>query len=98
MPAINERLVVGALWILLGGGFAVGQTKDTSSTEQESAGQTPKREEKAEKREMNESTSLDVSAPPKTERSFRPNFLGEFLYDQKDLWTSPARLRFSDTE
>jgi len=44
---------------------------------------------------MNESTSLDLSAA-KAERSFRPGVLGEFLSDQKDLWTSPAKLRFSD--
>jgi Capsule assembly protein Wzi/PAP2 superfamily len=82
--------------MLFAGSFAVAGAQDADST-QRSAQQTQKKEETAEKREMNESTSLDLSAA-KAERSFRPRVLGEFLSDQKDLWTSPAKLRFSDTE
>jgi hypothetical protein len=84
--------------MLFAGSFAVAEAQDADSTQRESARQTRKKEETAEKREMNESTSLDLSASAKAEKSFRPGVLGEFLSDQKDLWTSPAKLRFSDTE
>jgi len=98
MPAISQRLVAGTLLILLGGSLEVGRAQDVSSETERATEQKSKREEKARKREMNESTSLGLGAPPKADGGFRSELPGEFLSDQKDLWTSPARLKFSDTE
>src|SRR5215467_3593465 len=97
MPAKRQRMVAAVLLLWLGAGFAAAQAQEAVSTAQQSAGQTPNREETAGKQAMDGRTNLDLSAPAKTGRSFRP-FLGEFLSDQKELWTSPSKLRFSDTD
>src|SRR5260370_42324761 len=50
----------------------------------------------------NPSSSADV--PPegnlvsKTSQGMRMGLVGRFVGDQREIWTSPARLRFSDTE
>jgi membrane-associated phospholipid phosphatase len=43
-------------------------------------------------------TPLDVDAIAKTSRGTERGLVGRFVDDQRMIWTSPARLRFSDTE
>src|SRR5258708_9493622 len=40
----------------------------------------------------------DVDAISKTSKGSRTGLVGRFVRDQRELWTSPAELRFSDTE
>src|SRR6266853_4027698 len=40
----------------------------------------------------------DVDAISKTSEGSRAGLVGRFVRDQREIWTSPAKLRFSDTE
>src|SRR6266436_6284832 len=40
----------------------------------------------------------DADAISKTSEGSRTGLVGKFLQDQREIWTSPAKLRFSDTE
>src|SRR6266436_979623 len=40
----------------------------------------------------------DVDAITKTSEGSRTGLVGRFVRDQREIWTSPAKLRFSDTE
>src|SRR6266436_5584315 len=40
----------------------------------------------------------DVDAISKTSGGSRTGLVGKFVRDQREIWTSPAKLRFSDTE
>src|SRR5712664_4363319 len=40
----------------------------------------------------------DVDAISKTSEGSRTGLVGRFVRDQREIWTSPAKLRFSDTE
>src|SRR5260370_27746645 len=40
----------------------------------------------------------DVDAITKTSEGSRTGLVGRFVRDQREIWTSPAQLRFSDTE
>src|SRR5215467_7835265 len=97
MPAKRQRMVAAALLMVLGAGFAAAQAQEAGSTAQQSVGQTPNREETSGKQVMDGRTNLDLSAPAKTGGRFH-SFLGEFFSVHKELWTSPSKLRFSDTE
>src|SRR5712671_3872483 len=44
------------------------------------------------------SSRTDVDATTKTSQGTRTGLVGRFFRDQREIWTSPARLRFSDTE
>src|SRR5882762_3035661 len=44
------------------------------------------------------STEEDSNAMRKTSDGSRPRLVGRFVRDQREIWTSPAKLRFSDTE
>ena len=50
----------------------------------------------------NPSSRTDVSAEAKavknTSRGTQPGLVERFIGDQREIWTSPAKLRFSDTE
>ena len=50
----------------------------------------------------NPSSKTDVSAEAnavgKTSQGTQTGLVGRFIGDQREIWTSPARLRFSDTE
>src|SRR6266853_1853285 len=40
----------------------------------------------------------DADAISKTSEGSRTGLVGRFVRDQREIWTSPAKLRFSDTE
>src|SRR5258708_34393586 len=40
----------------------------------------------------------DADAISKTSEGSRTGLVGRFVRDQRELWTSPTKLRFSDTE
>src|SRR5712692_9148014 len=40
----------------------------------------------------------EANAVTKTSEGSRPRLVGRFVGDQREIWTSPARLRFSNTE
>ncbi len=42
--------------------------------------------------------SADADAVTKTSGGTRAGLVGRFVRDQREIWTSPAKLRFSDTE
>src|SRR6267143_712853 len=44
------------------------------------------------------STEEDSNAMRKTSEGSRTGLVGRFVRDQREIWTSPAKLRFSDTE
>src|SRR6266480_1773719 len=44
------------------------------------------------------STEENANAVRKTSDGSRTGLVGRFVRDQREIWTSPARLRFSDTE
>src|ERR1700737_4347358 len=50
----------------------------------------------------NPSSSADVplegNVVSKTSQGTRMGLVGRFVGDQREIWTSPAKLRFSDTE
>jgi hypothetical protein len=96
MLAIVQRLIAVAVLLLFLTAFAEGQ--DASSTETDTVGQTAQKLEMPEKEGMKKLSRLDLSPPPAPQRNVRSAALSDFLSDQKDLWTSPARLKFSDSE
>src|ERR1700756_5119643 len=42
--------------------------------------------------------SAKVNAVRKTSQGTRTGLVGRFIGDQREIWTSPAKLRFSDTD
>src|ERR1700694_5945065 len=42
--------------------------------------------------------SAEANAVRKTSQSMQTGLVGRFIGDQREIWTSPAKLRFSDTE
>ncbi len=78
--------------------FGVGKVSVTSAQEQ---GTQPTPSETAPAKD-NPSSRTDVSAEAKavktTSRGTRTGLVGMFIDDQREIWTSPAKLRFSDTE
>src|SRR6478672_11096601 len=96
MLAIVQRLIAVAVLLLFVTAFA--EAQDASSTEPDAVGQTAQKQEVPEKDGMTKLSKLDLSPPPAPQRNVRSAALSDFLSDQKDLWTSPARLRFSDSE
>src|SRR5260370_32051094 len=40
----------------------------------------------------------DADAISKTSEGSRTGLVGKFVRDQREIWTSPAKLRFSDTQ
>jgi len=96
MPALVQRLVLAVPLVVLVGIVQIVAAQEAGSIEADVVRQGPGQQEVPEKQGMKESTNLDSALRP--ERSFRSNVFGDFLTDQKDLWTSPAGLRLSDSE
>jgi membrane-associated phospholipid phosphatase len=83
-----------------GGGFATPQSQEL---EGQSSTRTARNEEETQRKEKvnaaKDKTGLDLDPVP-APRSYH-DFKGlgkDFLGDQKQIWTSPARLRFSDAD
>src|SRR5712664_2246714 len=78
--------------------FSVGKVSVSYAQEQ---GTAPAASETAPAKD-NSSSRTDVSAEAnavrETSQGRRTGLVGRFFRDQREIWTSPARLRFSDTE
>src|SRR6266705_5581096 len=78
--------------------FSVGKVSVSYAQEQ---GAGPAASETApEKHNPSSKTDVppDANAVTKTSEGTRTGLVGRFVRDQRQIWTSPARLRFSDTE
>src|SRR6266567_1095777 len=78
--------------------FSVGKVSVSYAQEQ---GTEPAASETAsEKQNPSSKTDVptDANAVTKTSRGTQLGLVGRFIGDQREIWTSPARLRFSDTE
>src|SRR5258708_18165447 len=86
----------GPLTAILGATLLFGVGKVSVSYGQEqgtrpAASETPPVKDKL-------SSRTDMDATTKTSGGSRTGLVGRFARDQREIWTSPARLRFSDTE
>ena len=90
----------GPLTAILGTTLLIGIAKVSVSYAQEQ-GTHPAPSETAPVKD-NPSSRRDAQPDPdaisKTSGGSRTGLLGRFVRDQRETWTSPARLRFSDTE
>jgi membrane-associated phospholipid phosphatase len=78
--------------------FSVGKVSVSSAQGQ---GTEPATSETASKKDITSSkidVPTDVYAVGKTSQGKQTGLVGRFIGDQREIWTSPARLRFSDTE
>src|SRR6266581_2716805 len=78
--------------------FSVGKVSVSYAQEQ---GTEPAASETAsEKQNPSSKTDVptDANAVTKTSRGTQLGLVGRFVRDQREIWTSPARIRFSDTE
>jgi len=98
MLAIVQRLVVGAFFVSFAGALWIAEAQDVALTEQDAVRQASQRQKMPEEDGMKDLSKLNLPRPPAPERTARSAALDDFLTDQKDLWSSPAKLRFSDSE
>src|SRR5713101_6590401 len=93
---MNKRPLIAILGTTLL--FSVGKASVSYAQEQGTASATS---ETAPVKD-NPSSKTDVSAEAntvrKTSQGNQTGLVGRFIGDQREIWTSPARLRFSDTE
>jgi len=66
---------------------------------QESSSSSPSTRDESESKQQAMTPKKKIDPQPGSDEKKRqfPDLLADFAEDQKDLWTSPARLRFSDT-
>src|SRR5215467_11454629 len=98
MPALFQRLVALGFLGLFMGPFVSVRAQDTASERAAADSQSSGSQEKEEHQEMKPAANLDWSLAPPVRKSFGPSVFSEFVGDQRQLWTSPARLRLSDSE
>src|SRR5437016_1477825 len=67
--------------------YAQGQGTEPAASETTSEKASPKT-----------GVSADANAVRKTSQGTRTGLVGRFIGDQREIWSSPAKLRFSDTE
>jgi Capsule assembly protein Wzi/PAP2 superfamily len=101
-PAISAKAVVVAcafvaVMLLVESGKSNAQTQSPANQETADSHNAPDGQSKKSTAQSQNSSKVDDEAP---EGSFLriSDFAKGFLPDQKQIWTSPARLRFSDTE
>lgn len=98
MAALFYRLLTLGLLSLLVGVSVIVRAQEPDSDRLKADSRSSVGQEKAEHQKMREDTNLDWSLAPQVRKNYRPNVFGEFFEDQKNLWTSPARLKLSDSE
>src|SRR6266481_4524184 len=93
---MNKRPLIAILGATLL--FSVGNVSVSHAQEQ---GTAPAASETAPMKD-NPSSKTDVSAEAnavrKTSQGTQTGLVGRFIGDQREIWTSPAKLRFSDTD
>jgi hypothetical protein len=78
--------------------FGVSTTRVSSAQDQGTVPSASETEPAKHKLSSRTDPTPGVNATSKTPQETRMGLVGRFLDDQRTLWTSPARLRFSDTE
>jgi membrane-associated phospholipid phosphatase len=78
--------------------FGVSTTRVSSAQEQGTGPSISETEPAKHNASSRTDAPPDVNAIAKTSERTRMGLVGRFLDDQRTIWTSPARLRFSDTE
>src|SRR5437667_7611639 len=69
--------------------YAQGQGREPAASETRAAKDNPS---------SKPDVSAEANAVRKTSQGTRTGLVGRFIGDQREIWTSPARFRFSDTE
>src|SRR5712671_1388805 len=93
---MNKRPLIAILGTTLL--FSVGKVRVSYAQDQ---GTAPAASETAPVKDSSSSrtdVSAEANAVRKTSQGTRTGLVGRFVRDQREIWTSPARLRFSDTE
>ena len=85
---------------ILGAALLFGvSTARVSSAQEPGAGPSTSESESVKHKSSSQTEATpEVNALAKITGGLRPGLMGRFAGDQKEIWTSPARLRFSDTE
>src|SRR5208283_3797213 len=78
--------------------FGVSMARVSRAQEQEVGPSASESESAKPKSSSPTDTTPEVNAPEKTSQETRTGLVSRFVDDQKEIWTSPARLRFSDTD
>src|SRR5437870_8287629 len=88
------------LMVILGTTLALGPGKFSVSYAQEQGTKPVASETVSDKDNPSSKTDMatDANAVGKTSQGTQTGLVGRFIGDQREIWTSPARLRFSDTE
>lgn len=98
MPSLFQRAVGVGLLSFFAGAFVDVEAQDSRSDQFNASSQSQDRQEKAEYRKMKDSTKVGFPLAPPVRDNSASSFFSEFGGDQKNLWTSPSRLRLSDSE
>src|SRR6266576_4450490 len=69
--------------------YAQGQGREPAASETPAAKNNPS---------SKTDVSAEANAVRKTSDGSRTGLVGRFVRDQREIWTSPAKLRFTDTE
>src|SRR5947209_11354900 len=78
--------------------FSAGKVSVSSAQEQGMGPATSETASEKDKPTSKTDVPPEVNAVTKTSEGSRPGLVGRFVGDQREIWTSPAKLRFSDTE
>ena len=93
MQTRHLTAVLGAALVLTVGGVSVSsaQEEETGATASETS---PAKDSPSPKTPV----STEANAVTKTSQGGQVGLVGRFIGDQREIWTSPRRFRFSDTE
>src|SRR5712692_10808316 len=80
--------------------FSVGKVSVSfaQGTDQAASEKVSEKVSEKDKTSSKTDVSAEANAVDKTFKGSRTALVGRFIGDQREIWTSPAKLRFSDTE
>src|SRR5882724_3900390 len=78
--------------------FSVGKVSVSYAQEQGTKPTTPETVSEKDNPSSKTDVSEEANAVRKTSQATQTGLVGRFIGDQREIWTSPAKLRFSDTE
>jgi len=93
-----QRSIGAAAVIVASGVLGIVSAQDPSSYRDNTVHAGAQQQEARVKQPMADTAGLDLSPASADQKDRHSNFVADFMKDQKDLWTSPARLRASDSE
>src|SRR2546427_2101180 len=93
-------MITRRLMAILGTTLLLSVGKVSVSHAQEQGTEPAASETASEKHNPSSKTDVpaEANAVTKTSQGTRTGLVGRFVRDQREIWTSPARIRFSDTE